>query len=84
MITYADEDGQHSIPLDGEPVTIGRAPGQTIVLRDPSVSRQHAAIVREGDGFVVVDQESTHGTYVNGTRVSRAVLSPAICCNWGR
>ncbi len=74
-ITYADEDGQHSVALDSDSISLGRAPTQTIILRDPSVSRQHAVIVREGDGFTVVDQGSTHGTFVNGVRVSRAALN---------
>ena len=52
-------------------MTIGRAPGNTITLEDPSVSRHHARIVVDGDGPEIEDC-STHGTYLDG----RAVSSP--------
>ena len=74
VMSYADEEGQHAVVLDEASTSIGRAPGQKIILRDPSVSRHHAAVVREGDVFSVVDQGSTHGTYVNGQRVERVPL----------
>jgi serine phosphatase RsbU (regulator of sigma subunit) len=75
-LSYSDTDGQHTIALDRASTSIGRAPGQDVVLRDPVVSRQHAVIVREGDTCTVVDQNSTHGTFLNGVRVQRAVLAP--------
>ena len=39
-------------------------------LADPNVSRNHAEIRPQGDGFVVVDLGSTNGTRVNGVRVA--------------
>ena len=46
-----------------------------IVLAHPLVSRQHARIVREdrreGPSFIVIDLESSHGTWVNGIRIDR-------------
>ena len=75
-LSYIDTDGQHTIALDSASMSIGRSPGQDVVLRDPVVSRQHATIVREGDTCVVVDRNSTHGTFLNGVRVQRAVLAP--------
>jgi sigma-B regulation protein RsbU (phosphoserine phosphatase) len=44
------------------------------VLGDPCVSRHHAVIVRECDTYSVEDQDSTHGTFLNGVRVKRAIL----------
>jgi hypothetical protein len=55
-------------------IAIGRHPDSNIVLADPNVSRHHAEIRPEGDGFVVVDLGSTNGTKVNGVRVERQVL----------
>ena len=54
------------VPLVGE-LTIGRAPGATLVLSDPTVSRLHARI---SDGGVLEDAGSSHGTYLDGTRVT--------------
>jgi sigma-B regulation protein RsbU (phosphoserine phosphatase) len=73
-LTYTDADGEHCIPLDRASTSIGRSPGQDIVLPDPCVSRQHAIIVKEGEGFTIVDQKSSYGTFVNGVRVERSVL----------
>jgi hypothetical protein len=62
------------VPLGEYTITIGRAPDATIVLGDPNVSRRHAEIRPQGDGFVVVDLASTNGTRVNGARIAEHVL----------
>jgi phosphoserine phosphatase RsbU/P len=74
VLTYSDVDGLHSINLDRETISIGRSPGQDVVLRHPCVSRQHALIVRDGDSYTVIDQNSTHGTYLNSVRIARSIL----------
>jgi serine phosphatase RsbU (regulator of sigma subunit) len=72
---YTDTDGQHSVRLESVSTSIGRSPGQDIVLLDPFVSRQHAVIVRQdAETYTVVDQNSSQGTYHNGVRVQRANL----------
>ncbi len=55
--------------------TIGRLPDSTVTVADPNVSRTHAEIRPDGDGFIVVDLGSTNGTRVNGGRVARHRLS---------
>ena len=56
-------------------------PSANIVLADPNVSRNHAEIRPQGDGFVVVDLGSTNGTRVNGVRVAeqRAAATATSC-----
>jgi hypothetical protein len=56
-------------------VTVGRMAESNLVLADPNVSRNHAEIRPQGDGYVVVDLGSTNGTKVNGIRVQEHVLS---------
>jgi sigma-B regulation protein RsbU (phosphoserine phosphatase) len=73
-LSYSDADGNHSISLDRDITSIGRSPSQDVMLRDSWVSRQHALIVREGCTFTIVDQKSTHGTFLNSVRVARSVL----------
>jgi sigma-B regulation protein RsbU (phosphoserine phosphatase) len=73
-LSYSDADGPHSVDLDRDSTSIGRSPTQDVVLSDPCVSRHHAAIVREGETYSVMDKTSTHGTFLNGVRVERAVL----------
>jgi pSer/pThr/pTyr-binding forkhead associated (FHA) protein len=59
----------------GQVVTIGRLPGNAIVIDNPAVSSKHARIVREGESYVIEDAESTNGTFVNELRVTRHPLT---------
>jgi hypothetical protein len=61
--------------LDADVTTVGRHPDSDIFLDDVTVSRRHADVAREGDAFVVRDQGSLNGTYVNRSRVDRATLA---------
>ena len=57
--------------------TVGRKAEKDLTLLNPRVSRDHATIMRETDGsYFLQDQESKHGTYVNGEKVSRIKLEP--------
>lgn len=63
-------------PLSGMAV-IGREPSNPIPLdRDTTASRRHAQISPEGAGFKVQDLGSSNGTFVNGARVTEAILQP--------
>jgi len=57
------------------PFTVGRDPGNDIILRDPKVSRHHAEIVFERGFFVLHDLASANGTFVNGKRIRVAPLT---------
>lgn len=57
------------------PFTLGRDPGNDIILRDPKVSRHHAEIVFERGFFVLHDLASANGTYVNAKRIRVAPLT---------
>ena len=65
---------QKNIVLNRTPFSVGRKVDKDLVIADPRVSRDHALIVLEGDGFYLVDQGSKHGTFVNGERVQRQKL----------
>lgn len=56
-------------------VTIGRSPGCDLRISQASVGRKHAEIVCEEGEYVVRDLDSSNGTYVNGRRIERHVLS---------
>jgi len=75
-LSFTDASGHHEIPLASPSVTIGRLPGQDIVLHDQFVSRQHAVVVHENGNYAIVDRNSSHGTFLNGVRVQRAALKP--------
>lgn len=69
------------IELQGKGVRVGRAPklagGQEPVeLPDTHLSRDHFAVVPDGDGWAVHDLGSTNGTKVNGEKVNRRPVQP--------
>jgi phosphoserine phosphatase RsbU/P len=65
---------QRNIVLNRTPFSVGRKIDKDLVIADPRVSRDHALIVLEEDGFFIVDQGSKHGTFINGERVQRQKL----------
>jgi adenylate cyclase len=55
--------------------TIGRHPDNSIQILDRIISKEHAQILKGGDGkFLLRDLGSLNGTYVAGARVSEVVL----------
>lgn len=54
--------------------TIGREPDRDITLPDPSVSRLHAQIVRQRDGYFITDVRSSNGTFINGQQLTAPAL----------
>jgi pSer/pThr/pTyr-binding forkhead associated (FHA) protein len=63
------------VELLSDETTIGRNSDSDITIDNAGVSAHHAKIIKEGDDFVIVDSESRNGTFVNGKRVSRHLLS---------
>ncbi len=65
------------LPVKTPVVNLGRADYNDIVLPDPSVSTSHAKLQRREGVWVLVDLDSTNGTFVDGERVrGEAPLAP--------
>jgi hypothetical protein len=62
--------------LSGSRVVLGRSREADIVLQDPNISRRHAELRRDEQGWQIVDLGSTNGIKVNGRRVDHQPLSP--------
>lgn len=70
----AAEDEGRRVLLE-ENLLIGRD-NPLFAVRYPNLSRRHAALEIEGEAVRVVDLQSRHGTFVQGQRVERGLLTP--------
>jgi hypothetical protein len=60
----------------GAEVVVGRsAPAQLVLAGDPTVSRRHFAIGRDGREWRIRDLGSSHGTSINGAFVDSAIVT---------
>jgi pSer/pThr/pTyr-binding forkhead associated (FHA) protein len=55
-------------------IMIGSAPLNQIVIDHPTVSAQHAVLLRTGASYSLKDLNSTNGTQINGDFVTDAEL----------
>ena len=63
------------IPLDKKITRLGRQLDNDIVFNEEFVSRFHAEIRLEEGKYVLYDNESTAGTFVNSKKIDRCVLN---------
>ncbi|GAA4879569.1 MULTISPECIES: FHA domain-containing protein [Saccharopolyspora] len=73
VISRGDAAGTE-FALTRDRTVVGRNRECDVVVDDPTVSRAHAAVVREDGNFVLVDGGSLNGTYLNRRPVDSAVL----------
>lgn len=67
-------DGR-AVPVDAERFLIGRDVSCHLTIESARLSRQHAAVVREGYDVVLEDLGSSNGTWFQGERLTRKVLA---------
>ena len=72
---YIDEKGkEHWVVISGSHFKIGRGPENNLRLSPMSISRSHAEVLTQKDGYLIRDLGSKLGTYVNGVRVDQVPL----------
>lgn len=69
--------GRHYELQPGQQYVVGRDAGADIVSANPTVSRRHAVLAREGDVWVLTDLGSSGGIFVEGRKVPRVELRGA-------
>ncbi len=57
-------------------ITLGKAPGNDLVIDDPTVSRRHLSIRRTEAGLELCDLDSTNGVFIGTTRIRSALVEP--------
>lgn len=83
LIVNPSSDNERVYSFDQDIITIGATEESDIVLDDETVSRQHCRIIQDGENTVVVDLQSTNGTWVEGVRVREAFLEPDVLLGVG-
>lgn len=90
MIRFVQTSGAQTgrvVELDRAPIRFGRLPSCEVAF-DPQVdldaSARHAEVQHRGDRYVVVDLGSRNGTWVNGKRVTEAILASGDEIEFGR
>jgi ABC transport system ATP-binding/permease protein len=77
-LVISDDEGKTTVvPLVRDELTIGRKEGNAVRLTERNVSRRHARIKRDGEGFIVEDLNSYNGVFLNDERIQgQARLKP--------
>ncbi len=71
LITNLLQDTSQMLLQSQNVWTIGRNRGAALSLSDCKLSRRHAVILYDADGFYLIDLNSLNGSYVNGDRVQQ-------------
>ena len=72
-VVITEEGGsRRKLDFSKPELTVGRVQGNDIVLSKRNVSKQHARLLLKGEQAVVVDLNSTNGTWVNGRKITSA------------
>lgn len=58
--------------LQRRSLLLGRDPSSDLAVNDVEVSRRHARLIAQSNGYAVEDLGSTNGTFVNGQRIKSA------------
>jgi ABC-type multidrug transport system ATPase subunit/pSer/pThr/pTyr-binding forkhead associated (FHA) protein len=76
MLPSVDRRPTARMPLPAKAMSIGRTPDNDLVLSDLDVSRYHAELRKSSTGsYEIVDKGSHNGTFVNGQRITRKLLT---------
>lgn len=83
LTAVAGPDQGRELVTERERIRLGSHPTCDLVLNDRTVSRCHAEIQFTDKGYLLVDLESTNGTYLEGRRIERAYLAPGAALKVG-
>ncbi len=78
------DDPTQEWTFDKEEIRLGSMEDNDVVLSDDTVSRYHCKIVQDDTGYILVDNNSTNGTFVNKVRVREAFLKPGCTVGVGQ
>ena len=74
LIVLSSQFRGKQFELTNDMYTVGRSEERDICIKDSSLSSYHCDIIRNGDTYVVRDNNSTNGTKINNVQISEQVL----------
>lgn len=69
--------------LKVDKTTVGRVSDNAFEIPEASVSSHHAEIILSGNDILIRDLGSTNGTFINGEKITEAVLKPGQTLRFG-
>lgn len=74
VVVSSSSGPEQRFVFDKLEITIGRVPGNDLVLPHVGVSRRHARLVVKDGKLILLDLKSTNGTFVNGRRIATPIV----------
>ena len=74
MRIYLNDVLMDQVEMNKDEMTIGRSADSDIVLDNAGVSSHHAWIQKETGGYVIDDNDSSNGVFVNGNKIDQRRL----------
>ena len=74
-LEITDSLGRRVVTVEKLPFAIGRRVGSDLHLPSAEVSRDHAEILTDGEGYAIRDRGSRYGTFVNDTQIEQQSLA---------
>lgn len=83
LVLLGEAFNGRSYELKVETTTVGRVSDNAFEIPEASVSSHHAEIILRGNDIVIRDLGSTNGTFINGEKITEAVLKPGQTLRFG-
>jgi pSer/pThr/pTyr-binding forkhead associated (FHA) protein len=83
LVLLSEGFSGRSYELKVETTTVGRVSDNAFEIPEASVSSHHAEIILRGHDVVIRDLGSTNGTFINGEKITEAVLKPGQTLRFG-
>src|SRR5690349_17346676 len=73
-----------SVEVAKQHFVVGKGEDCDLVITDPTVSRQHFVIEQQAGAYVIRDNQSTNGTWIDQFRIREAYLRPGVVVRAGQ
>jgi transcriptional regulator with GAF, ATPase, and Fis domain len=83
LVLDGNDEGKELV-LDKPSMSIGTDQDCDLCLSDETVSRRHAELTKNKDGYLLRDNASTNGTFVDSLRVKEIFVAPGSVMRFGK